>query len=178
MGWSCGTPKLEGQVGGWGWCLSWRSPHLGRAYLWALGEGEAHLQWGHWVTKLFQSRGHERGVCTSHLALWLRGHSWIQQALCEPLPWDGLAPSVNSTSCFTQAGSLLLTMSGLSCGPYEIGVCWDTPTACSSAPQPCSHSLGKASGSACPPSSSSKGLSGQWLLLGRFLLQSPWPLVG
>lgn len=25
VGWSCGTPKLEGQAGGWGLCLSWCS---------------------------------------------------------------------------------------------------------------------------------------------------------
>lgn len=64
VGWSCGTPKLEEKAGGWRWCLSWHSPHLCRAYLWGLGEGETCLQWGHWLTKLFQSRGHEKGICT------------------------------------------------------------------------------------------------------------------
>lgn len=58
------------------------------------------------------------GSVPPRLALWLRGHSWIQQAFCEPLSWNRLAPSVNSPSCFTQAGSLLLTMFGLTCGPY------------------------------------------------------------
>lgn len=64
VGWSCGTPELEGQAGGWAWYLSWCSSRLCCAYLWGLGEGETHLQWGHWLTKFFQSKGHERGICT------------------------------------------------------------------------------------------------------------------
>lgn len=117
VGWSCGTPKLERQAGGWGWCLSWCSPCLCCAYLWGLGEGETHLQ--RVIGWLSPSRagGIKGGSVPPRLPLWLRRHSWIQQALCEPLPWDMLALSVSSPSCFTQAGSLLPTVFGLPHGP-------------------------------------------------------------
>lgn len=151
-------------------------PHLCCAYLWGLGEGEAHLSWDHWLTKPFQSRRHERGICIPTSCFLAEGTDWIQQALSELLPWDMLAPSVNSL-CFTQAGSVQPTMFGVPRGPYgEWGVL-GTPPACP-APQPWLHSLGNGSGSACLPSSSLKGLWGWWWLLGRFLLQSPWPFVG
>lgn len=116
-----------------------------------------------------------RGSVPPHLTLWLRGHSWIQQALCEPLPRD----SPSSELALLLYSGRVSAVNHVWAAPWfmESGVFWDTPTVCPSAPQPCLHSLGKASGSACPPSSL-KGLSGQWWLLGRSLLQSPWPLVG
>lgn len=112
-----------------------------------------HLQWGHWFTKLFQSRGHERGICIP-TSCSLRGHSWIQRALCEPLPWDRLAPAVNSPSCFTQAGSLLPTTFGLPHGPYGEWGMLGYP-----------HSL-----TFCPSAMSAQPGEGEWLCLPSFLL--------
>lgn len=140
VGWSRGTPRMEGQAGGWGLCLSWCCPCLCCAYLCGFGEGETHLQRGHGLTKLFQSRGHERGICTPTSCSLAEGTQLDSTGSRSPFHGTGWPHQQTRPPALLRQGLCCPPCLGCPVVLRESGVSWDTPTACS-APHPCQHGL-------------------------------------